>query len=497
MSIYLFYIEIFLSFIILLQLLINIILVTSRKYNYPILMNEVYFQSTFILLCLISLCYKFKITESFYNFLFFININNTIIKIFILFIVLLSLNFIFEAYLFQKLNFFEFYVFILFFIFSSFLLINTFDLITIYLLLELQGLSFYILASFSRNSAFSSEAGLKYFIFGSIISCFFLLGLSLIYAVSGTLNLNQLASCLNFDNFNSISRAGLLLIFFTLLFKLAVVPFHFWSPDVYEGSPLSATILFTIALKILIVFLIIKISFIAGNSFQFIFDLFKLLGFLSICVGTFFSLKQKRFKRFIIYSSIAQMGFIIVAISSHTVESIIYTYFFIFIYSITSLLIWGYISILYINSFIFSNFKKVFNKSIFITDFSQYFKFNNISAYSFILIFFSIAGIPPLSGFLSKVLILFELIYESNYSLMLAILFISTISMFYYIRVIKINFFEPQKNTFTPLKGHLMTFNIKSLNKLFFILVFSLISLIYIFFFPNFYILYCTYALFF
>jgi len=367
----------------------------------------------------------------------------------------------------------------------------------VYLLLELQGLSFYILASFSRNSAFSSEAGLKYFIFGSIISCFFLLGLSLIYAVSGTLNLNQLASCLNFNNFNLISRAGLLLIFFTLLFKLAVVPFHFWSPDVYEGSPLSATILFTIALKILIVFLIIKISFIAGNSFQFIFDLFKLLGFLSICVGTFFSLKQKRFKRFIIYSSIAQMGFIIVAISSHTVESIIYTYFFILIYSITSLLIWGYISILYINSFIFSNFKKVFNKSIFITDFNQYFKFNNISAYSFILIFFSIAGIPPLSGFLSKVLILFELIYESNYTLMLAILFISAISMFYYIRVIKINFFEPQKNTFTPLKGHLMTFNIKSLNKLFFILVFSLISLIYIFFFPNFYILYCTYALFF
>lgn len=494
MSIYLFYPEIFLSLTILAQLLFGSIIVTKPNYNYPILINEVYVQCFFTLSCLINLFLKIKIKGCFYNFAFSIDSNLIIIKIFLLLILLLTLNFILEGCLIQKLNFFEFYIFVLFFVFSCLLLVDTFDLITIYLLLELQAISFYILASFSRNSTFSSEAGLKYFILGSIISCFFLLGASLIYASTGTLNLNQLASCLNFKKLSLVFKVALLLIVFTFLFKVAMVPFHFWSPDVYEGSPISSTILFAVGSKIVIVYLMIKLIFVVGNCFDSINSILKFIGFLSIFVGSFLSLKQKRLKRFIIYSSIAQVGFIALGIGVHTFESISFTYFFIAIYSISSLIIWGYLITVYRNQSVINSLKKLNKKSIFISSLAEHSKFNVVATTSLCLIFFSAAGIPPLGGFLSKFLIVLEVIHGQNYLLAILTLIITSISMFYYIRIIKINFFETQKDRFVSIKTQFMSFEIINMNKIYFTLVFCLMALMHIFFAPEF-ILLCSNSL--
>jgi NADH-quinone oxidoreductase subunit N len=165
----LFYPEIFLSFSILFQLILNAQVVNNVSYNFPILNKELFSQTIFILFCLLILFINLKVENFFYNFMFVIDKSSRLIKITFIFVCIFSLIFIYKAFCLQKLNFFEFYVILLITILSSLLLICSYDLLTIYLLLEMQALCFYILASFKRNSAFSTEAGLKYFIFGSII----------------------------------------------------------------------------------------------------------------------------------------------------------------------------------------------------------------------------------------------------------------------------------------------------------------------------------------
>jgi NADH:ubiquinone oxidoreductase subunit 2 (subunit N) len=162
--------------------------------------------------------------------MFVIDKSSRLIKITFIFVCIFSLIFIYKAFCLQKLNFFEFYVILLITILSSLLLICSYDLLTIYLLLEMQALCFYVLASFKRTSSFSTESGLKYFILGSIISCFFLLGLSILYGALGTLNLhylNLLTSFLFSEYIINFLLVGIFFITITFLFKLAVVPFHF------------------------------------------------------------------------------------------------------------------------------------------------------------------------------------------------------------------------------------------------------------------------------
>jgi NADH-quinone oxidoreductase subunit N len=198
----------------------------------------------------------------------------------------------------------------------------------------MQALCFYILASFKRNSAFSTESGLKYFISGAFISCIFLLGASLLYGALGTLNLNYINLLLSFPFENELKNLqhfiilGSLCIIITLCFKISVVPFHFWSPDVYEGSPLSSTIIFSVLPKIIIFTFLIKWIFSISNIFFFIKELFLILGILSVFLGTFFSLKQKKIKKLIIYSSIAQIGFPVAALGSNLFDSYVFIFFF-------------------------------------------------------------------------------------------------------------------------------------------------------------------------
>jgi NADH-quinone oxidoreductase subunit N len=246
---------------------------------------------------------------------------------------------------------------------ALFLLINASDILSAYLIIEMQALCFYVLASFKRDSSFSTEAGLKYFISGSFISGVFLLGAALLYGCLGTLNFNILNWLLAFDSFSEFDSLkvliliGVLLVTFTLFFKIAAAPFHFWSPDVYEGSPLASTIIFSVIPKLSLFVFFIRWVLAISTVFLDINFLFIIIGILSVFFGTFFAIRQKRVKRLIIYSSIAQVGFLVAPFFTLSVDGFSYLIFFLFIYLITSLLVWGNLVSFYTS---FDYFKKFF-----------------------------------------------------------------------------------------------------------------------------------------
>jgi len=494
----LFYPEMFLSIAILIQLISNVRFINNFSYNFPVLNKELFFQTFFILFCLLVLTLNLEVENFFSVFTFIVDKSSRCIKLFFIFISLITLIFVHQGFYLQKLNFFEFYVIFLLSVLASLLLINAYDLLTIYLLLEMQALCFYILSSFKRNSSFSSEAGLKYFIFGSLISCIFLLGISILYGLLGTLNLYHLSLLTVFDfpeYLVSYLFFAVFLITTTFLFKLGVAPFHGWVPDVYEGAPLSSTIIFSILSKPIIFQLFIKWIFVLNNFFGQIEPLLIFTGLLSVFVGTLLALRQKRIKRFIIYSSIAQVGFIILGLAVNSYDSIIYTYFFMFMYIITAVVTWGNVMILNISKNKLNLFFNKYETPIYLSDLSNYFKVNALSAFSFLIIFFSISGIPPLGGFLAKILILLELIYSDYLIFGIFLISISSISIFYYVRVIKIMFFEPIHDNHLLIKNLQISFNQEGLNSSNLIFVLFLFLIIVIFFSPNIILLSCQYVL--
>lgn len=445
--------EIFLSVCILSQLVFNAYMTNSTHNNFPIINKEIFSQVSVILVITLALSLNLKIEGFFNNFLFLNDSSSHLIKILILISTLVTLPSLIKAFKIQRLNFFEFFSILLLAVLSLLLLVNSTDMLSAYLLIEMQALCFYVLASFKRTSAFSVDAGLKYFISGAFISGILLFGCSLVYAALGSLNFNSISLLLSipFDFFylKAVLFSGAFLITVTLLFKVSAVPFHFWSPDVYEGAPLATTITFSIIPKFAIFSFFIKWLSILGNNFLDLNAFLMLVGLSSVLIGSLFAIRQKRLKRLVIYSSIAQVGFIISGLSSIDINSTIAVYFFIAIYIISSVLVWNQLTTLYsFREFSLKFYKKV-GSPLFIASLSNFYKKNYIWSISFIVIFFSIAGIPPLSGFLSKILILFSLIVSKNILGSLFLVLLSAISVFYYLRVIKTVFFESKLNFYT------------------------------------------------
>ena len=489
--------EIFLSFCILFQLVFNVSQITKLSNNFPLIEKEVFFQTFFILVSLLLLYFNFKVENFFSNFLFFSDLSSRSIKIlFVLSCLFLSIILI-RSFKLQKLNFFEYFSLFLLAILALLLLINSTDMISAYLVIEMQTLCFYILASFNRNSAFSTDAGLKYFISGAFISGIFLFGCSLIYGGLGTLNFNTLALLLiyplenEYSVLNNFILLGALFVTITFLFKLGAAPFHFWVPDVYEGAPLATTILFTILPKLGIFYFLIKWLLIISISFPTILNLLYASGLLSIFIGALFAIRQKKIKRLLIFSSISQIGFLIAVLSVINLETIVSIYFFLIIYLLTSLLTWSQVLNLYIfQSKVVSFFNVQSLKSIFLVSLANFYKYNKIWGFTFILIFFSMAGIPPLGGFLAKFFILFSLVANCNLNEALLLVIISTISVFYYLRVIKIIFFESKgiklKNSHNQIIFSSFLFEIECL-----LISTGLFLLIFWFFYPTGLILVC------
>ena len=280
------------------------------------------------------------------------------------------------------------------------------------------------------------------------MSCILLLGISLIYGALGSLNffyINLLLNIpLNTEYFyvEAYSLVGIILITVAFFFKISIIPFHFWSPDVYEGSPLSVTTIFSVLPKLVLFTFLVKWSATIGFlNIQLQFLMF-FVAISSIFIGTFLALKQKRLKRLFIYSSIAQIGFLVLTLSINSLSSFYALYFFLIIYIITAILVWGLIIFLYSFQKKIAVFMNYNITPLFLSNLTNFFKINKIWSFSFLIALFSIAGIPPFSGFLAKFFIFFELIKNDYVIMSLIIVFISIISVFYYIRIVKLIFFE-------------------------------------------------------
>lgn len=253
----------------------------------------------------------------------------------------------------QQLNLFEYFIVLSLSSFASLLLASVADLMSAYIIIEMQTLSFFVLATYKRDSAFSAEAGMKYFIAGSFMSGIFLFGSSFIYGALGTLNFSDLSILLsftsntNFENLHFIVIFGVLLVTFTLLFKISAAPFHFMSPDVYDGAPLASTVVFSVLPKIAIFTFFVRWLAALSNIYFDIQFIFIYVAIFSLIFGTFFAINQKRIKRLLVFSSIVQVGFMVAAFSQYSVFGMTSLFYFLVIYILSSILIWSNVSMLY------------------------------------------------------------------------------------------------------------------------------------------------------
>tara|TARA_B110000908_G_scaffold165254_1_gene214405 strand:+ start:528 stop:2048 length:1521 start_codon:yes stop_codon:yes gene_type:complete len=347
----------------------------------------------------------------------------------------------------QKINQFEYILLILFAVLGLFLLCSSNDLLTAYLAIELQSLAFYVLASFKKNSTYSVDAGIKYFILGAFSSSLFLFGASLIYGVTGTINFEEFRDLFSnsfpiildqtsfFDG--SLVQFGLVLILIALLFKLAVAPFHTWAPDVYEGSPSSSTFFFAVVPKLAIFVLLLRIFYYSFFGFFESWRYFLVVTVvLSIIVGSFGGLEQRKLKSLLVYSSISHMGYALIAFSAGTFESIQMLFGYLVVYSFSGLCVWSIFTITRLRN----NHLQKQNKDL--TDLVSLNKSNYMLAIFFTTVLFSVAGFPPMIGFLVKISVFLTAIESSMFFVALISILCSVVGTFYYIRLIKILYFE-------------------------------------------------------
>lgn len=311
------------------------------------------------------------------------------------------------------------------------------DFLTLYLAIELQSLSFYILAVFQRNSEYNGEASLKYFILGSLASGFLLFGFALLYTAYGSF-LFESVSRISFNNENLLSLFGFSFIFITLLFKLGAFPFHQWLCDVYEGAFITVTAFFSIAPKAIIFALFIRLfcvflfDFLYFANFAIIF-----CGFLSISFASITALYQRRIKRLLAYSAISHTGFILVALTCNSVDAIKTSIVYIVIYVLMTIALFSVL-------FVVLKSNKI---PKFLINWSLISKHNITIALTFSCVLFSVAGIPPLAGFFSKLFVLGSLFYDGFVIIPCLIAVFSSIGCFYYIRLVKIFFFASDNKT--------------------------------------------------
>jgi len=307
------------------------------------------------------------------------------------------------------------------------------EFLTIYLGIELQGLSLYILATLKPNSTYSTEAGLKYFILGAFASSILLFGLCLFYGATGILNLNDL-KLLNFENYStfldSFSNLAVIFIFVGLIFKVGGAPFHFWVPDVYEGVPTLITAFFSIIPKLVIFSLFVNLVY---GGFLYFCDKSLLIllysGIFSVIIGSLGGLNQLSIKRLLSYSAIAQAGFILYGISTYTTESFISVLLYLIVYVC-----------LLINLFsILLTFTQRLNGDTIklIKNLRYLLKYSPLISISFALSLFGLAGIPPLNGFFSKLLIFFAAIKGGYILTGILCIMVSIIGCVYYLYMIR------------------------------------------------------------
>ena len=349
----------------------------------------------------------------------------------------------------NKIDKFEYPILILTAILGMFVMVSSNNLIGLYLGIELQSLSLYVLAALNRDSIKSTEAGVKYFVLGALSSGLLLYGCSLIYGFTGSTNYYAIAE--NFTSSNLPLSFGLVFIIVGLAFKISAVPFHMWTPDVYEGAPTSVTAFFALAPKVAGFGAIIRILYIAfGNILNEWQSILIFISVASMILGAVAAIGQSNIKRLMAYSSISHMGYALAGVATGINEGISSSILYIFLYVVMN--IGSFVCIILMKR------KNVYLENI--RDLSGLSKNHPVIAFSFTVILFSLAGIPPLAGFFAKFYVFMAVIKSNLFALAIIGLITSVISAFYYLRIIKIIYFDPEQEKFDPITSKGIRFSL-------------------------------------
>jgi len=331
----------------------------------------------------------------------------------------------------------EYPILILSSVLGMMIMISSNDLIVFYMGLELQSLALYVLATFNRDQLKSSEAGLKYFVLSALSSGLLLYGCSLIYGFTGSTNFNVIAEQLNSNEY--ALTFGIVFILVGLAFKISAVPFHMWAPDVYEGSPTSVTLFFTMVPKIAALTIFIRFLYV---PFLNLIDQWQMiLIFLSIAsmlFGAVAAIGQTNLKRLIAYSSIGHIGYALAGLVTGTNDGIQSSIMYITIYILMNLGLFSCLLMMKRNNEYYED----------IDDLSGLSKNHPLLSISLLVILFSLAGIPPLAGFFAKFYIFKSVIEQSMFFLAIVGLLSTVIAAFYYLRIIKIIYFDKEKEKY-------------------------------------------------
>jgi NADH-quinone oxidoreductase subunit N len=337
---------------------------------------------------------------------------------------------------------FEYPVLLLFATTGMLMMISASDLIALYVGLELQSLALYVVAAFKRDSARSSEAGLKYFVLGALSSGMLLYGASLIYGFTGSTEFTQIAAAVQPSEVNLGLIFGLVFLLVGLAFKISAVPFHMWTPDVYEGAPTPVTAFFAAAPKIAAMALLVRVvisAFPAETTDWQQIDIF--LAIASMALGAFAAIGQHNIKRLMAYSSIGHMGYALVGLAAASPEGVQGVIIYLAIYLVMTLGTFACILSLRRDGKMVEEIGQLSGLS----------RTNPLMALMLAVLLFSLAGIPPLAGFFAKFYVFLAAIESGLYALAVVGVLLSVVGAFYYLRIVKIMYFDEPVEAFDPM----------------------------------------------
>ena len=328
----------------------------------------------------------------------------------------------------------EFYVLGLFAVLGMMVLISAHSMLTVYLGLELMSLSLYAMVAFNRDDALSSEAAMKYFILGGFASGVLLYGMSIIYGVTGSLDLGEIAEYLAAQQtFSAPLLLGMVFIIVALAFKLGAVPFHMWVPDIYQGAPTAVTAFIGTSAKLAAFGFVMRLLVEGMGAMQSAWqDILIILSVLSLGIGNIVAIAQTNIKRMLAYSTISHVGFILLGFVAINPDGYSAAMFYTITYAITAAAAFGIVILLSRQGFEADN----------IDDFKGLNARHPWYAFMMLLVMFSMAGVPPTVGFYAKLLVLDAIINQDLVWLAIVAVLFSVIGAFYYLRIIKVMYFD-------------------------------------------------------
>ena len=346
----------------------------------------------------------------------------------------------------EHFELFEYPILIMLATLGMMMMISATTMLSLYLGLELQSLALYVIAAINRDSVRSTEAGLKYFVLGALSSGMLLYGISLVYGFTGQIEFASIAAAIGEGERNVGFLFGLVFVLSGLAFKISAVPFHMWTPDVYEGAPTPVTAFFAAAPKIAAMALFIRVTYGAFQSATF--DWQQIVTFISIAsmaLGAFAAIGQRNIKRLMAYSSIGHMGFALVGLAAGTQDGVKGVIIYLSIYLVTTLGAFACILAMRRKDGMVEDIDELSGLS----------KTNPLMAFLFAMIMFSLAGIPPVAGFFAKYYVFVAAVDSGLYVLAVLGVLSSVVGAYYYLRIVKIMYFDDAVDAFEPMPTEL------------------------------------------